>query len=114
MSISHLKIKLPVASGGVSKWIEFYILRRISKSQREAFCSFCSSFLGEAKRKIANCLRALARVFAISGSEHRNDPKMRTGEHGILKSCSTENLIEQPFTPPQADGVLKNHNKIFQ
>jgi hypothetical protein len=60
-----MAMKLPAASGGVSKWIYFYIFTQISKSCREAFCSFCSSFLSEAKRKIANCLRAVAQVFAI-------------------------------------------------
>jgi len=48
----------PAACSGVSKWISYDALIQISKSPREAFCSFGSPFLGETKRKIANCLRA--------------------------------------------------------
>jgi hypothetical protein len=54
----------PQAAGYQNGFIS-YIFTQISKSRCEAFCSFCSSFLSEAERKIAHCLRAVARVFAI-------------------------------------------------
>jgi hypothetical protein len=73
---------LPAASGGASKWISFYILSQILKSRREAFCSFSELFLGEAKRKIAHCLRAFARALQFSAASLE-----------MIKRCKPANTV---------------------